>query len=287
MRVGYRSTLANCIERQNFNSPGTKSFGRDLDQRICPPRYNPPGLSALPRRWGLRFLPCAGCTALKPAAYILSAVRRRSPLMSSSTSPVKKPVSNHPRTIFPSRQRNPARVGEALRPLAIQRALKPLPGAGMSLLVVSQDRADTPGSVTHFDRPSLDERLPARQRFVIVATLDDLGGRRNPPQLVELKVSIFRHRIRLRPFRLDAFYVGDCRPLELTHSSIWAAVSARLARFNKSSLSGPGGSMDACSRTSSANATSRSLSVVVCLNRRLFFITHSLYNRAVSFESRL
>jgi hypothetical protein len=45
--------------------------------------------------------------------------------------------------------------------------------------------------------------------------------------------------------------------------------------------------MDACSRTSSANATSRSLSVVVCLNRRLFFITHSLYNRAVSFESRL
>src|SRR5215475_6940266 len=63
-------------------------------------------------------------------------------------------------------------------------------------------------------------------------------------------------------------HAGGCKTGVLIHSSRWDAVSAWRARLRRSSRSAPGGSAAAWSRTSCANAASRSLRGVVSLRRR-------------------
>jgi hypothetical protein len=76
-------------------------------------------------------------------------------------------------------------------------------------------------------------------------------------------------------------HAGGCIPGDLTRSSRRAAYSALATLLSRSSLCGPGGSLDASLRKPLANAISRSLNVTVCWKRRrrLMDILALLYHR--------
>ena len=65
-----------------------------------------------------------------------------------------------------------------------------------------------------------------------------------------------------------SFRLGGCKPGELNHSLRCATVSSVRAFFSKVSRSLPGGKFLARSRDSRASSSRRSVSDVVCLNRR-------------------
>lgn len=73
--------------------------------------------------------------------------------------------------------------------------------------------------------------------------------------------------------------VGGFRPGDLSHSLMWAPVSACRALRIRRSRSKPGGSVLASSRRRIASAASRSSNKSVCVKRRRFCIRLSLHSK--------
>jgi hypothetical protein len=73
-------------------------------------------------------------------------------------------------------------------------------------------------------------------------------------------------------------YSGGCNPGELTHWSIWAAVSAMRALLSRASCSGPGRSSAAFAFRCSEKRLSRSLRERACLKRRRTCMAHAPFH---------
>ena len=104
------------------------------------------------------------------------------------------------------------------------------------------------------DIRSMDEETTTNSRQQSLAMCKGVNSKATNAAQVRSCAQTKGLRFCRRPFRLVriSHYVGGCRPREVSHSVRCEAVSARLARSNKSSRSRLGGSVLARSRSASA-----------------------------------